>query len=154
MILKTPKAPSMRMTLSDCQKSLAEFAPAGANRVSIIFSGDMRGGENTARLANVRHACAAASRSLFPPGIQRSDSRRSVCRRRTQKPRCRSSGGVQLVQKPRRVSPPQRRKKVQSFSSATCAAKKILLGLQTCELSASGGQRVRCSQAAHPFVKK
>ena len=45
-------------------------------------------------------------------------------------------------------------KKVQSFSSATCAAKKILLGLQTCEPSASGGQRVRCSQAAHPFVKK
>ena len=45
-------------------------------------------------------------------------------------------------------------KKVPSFSSATCAAKRILLGLQTCELSASGGQRVRCSQAAHPFVKK
>ena len=45
-------------------------------------------------------------------------------------------------------------KKVQSFSSATCAAKKILLGLQTCALSASGGQRVRCSQAADPFVKK
>ena len=64
--------------------------------ISIIFSGDMRGGENTARLANVRHACAAASRSLFPPGIQRSDSRRSVCRRRTQKPRCRSSGGCSL----------------------------------------------------------
>ena len=45
-------------------------------------------------------------------------------------------------------------KKVQSFSSATCAAKKILLGLQTCAPSASGGQRVRCSQAADPFVKK
>ena len=45
-------------------------------------------------------------------------------------------------------------KKVQSFSSATCAAKKILLGLQTCAPSASGGQRVRCSQAANPFVKK
>ena len=28
-------------------------------------------------------------------------------------------------------------KKVQSFSSATCAAKKILLGLQTCEPAAS-----------------
>ena len=41
-----------------------------------------------------------------------------------------------------------------SFSSATCAAKKILLGLQTCAPSASGGRRVRCSQAAHPFVKK
>ena len=46
-------------------------------------------------------------------------------------------------------------KKVRSFSSATCAAKKILLGLQTCEPSAGGGGRlVRCSQAANPFVKK
>ena len=45
-------------------------------------------------------------------------------------------------------------KKVQSFSSATCAAKKILLGLQTCAPSAGGGQRVRCSQAANPIVKK
>ena len=45
-------------------------------------------------------------------------------------------------------------KKVPSFSSATCAAKKILLGLQTCAPSAGGGQRVRCSQAANLFVKK
>ena len=39
---------------SDCRKSLAEFAPAGANKVLIIFSGDMCVGENTFRLANVR----------------------------------------------------------------------------------------------------
>ena len=45
-------------------------------------------------------------------------------------------------------------KKVQSFSSATCAAKKILLGLQTCAPSSLGGRRVRCSQAVNPFVKK
>ena len=45
-------------------------------------------------------------------------------------------------------------KKVRSFSSATCAAKKIPFGLQTCAPAASGGQRVRCSQAANPFVKK
>ena len=31
-------------------------------------------------------------------------------------------------------------KKAQSFSSATCAAKKILLGLQTCEPAARGGR--------------
>ena len=37
-----------------CRKSLAEFAPAGANKVLTIFSGDMRVGENTSRLANVR----------------------------------------------------------------------------------------------------
>ena len=47
-----------------------------------------------------------------------------------------------------------RRKKIQSFSPAKCAAEKILLGLQTCALAAKGGQRVRCSQAATPFVKK
>ena len=41
-----------------------------------------------------------------------------------------------------------------SFSSATCAAKKILLGLQTCASPALGGRRVRCSQAANPFIKK
>ena len=44
------------------------LAPAGANRVLIIFSDDMCVGENTSRLANVRvvrHRRAAASRSLF-----------------------------------------------------------------------------------------
>ena len=45
-------------------------------------------------------------------------------------------------------------KKVQSFSPATCAAEKIPLGLQTCAPSVKGGRRVRCSQAANPFVKK
>ena len=59
-----------------------------------------------------------------------------------------------VCQELRRVSPPERRKKVQSFSSATCASKKILLGLQTCAPSAQGRRCVRCSQAAIPFVKK
>ena len=59
-----------------------------------------------------------------------------------------------ICQKPRRVSPPQRRKIFQSFSPATCASEKIHLGLQTCAPSANGGQCVRCSQAANPFVKK
>ena len=35
-----------------------------------------------------------------------------------------------VFQKPHRVSPPRRRKEVRSFSSATCAAKKIPLRLQ------------------------
>ena len=39
---------------SDCQKSLAEFAPAGANKVPSIFAGGMYVGKNTSRLANVR----------------------------------------------------------------------------------------------------
>jgi len=64
------------------------------------------------------------------------------------------SGGFQFVKEPRSLSPLRRRKKAQSFSSATCASKKILLGLQTCAPSAFGGRRVRCSQAANSFVKK
>ena len=36
------------------EKSLAEFAPAGAKKMEIIFSGGVYVGENTARLANVR----------------------------------------------------------------------------------------------------
>jgi len=40
--------------ISDCRKSLAEFAPAGANNVLIIFSGGVNVGENTFRIANVR----------------------------------------------------------------------------------------------------
>ena len=74
--------------------------------------------------------------------------------RNVTKPRCRSSGGVQLVQKPRRVSPPKRRKKVQSFSSATCAAKKILLGLQTCELSVSADSECDAVRPQTPLSKK
>ena len=38
---------------SNFLKASSEFAPAGANRVQFIFSGDMRVGENTSRLANV-----------------------------------------------------------------------------------------------------
>ena len=40
--------------LSDCQRSLAEFAPAGANIVQSIFASGMYVGKNTSRLANVR----------------------------------------------------------------------------------------------------
>ena len=40
--------------LSDCQRSLAEFAPAGANKVQSIFAGGVYVGKNTSRLANVR----------------------------------------------------------------------------------------------------
>ena len=76
-----------------------------------------------------------------------------LCSKRKTAP-AKRPGRLPAVKEPRRVSPPARRKKVQSFSSATCASKKILLGLQTCAPAASGGQRVRCSQAANPFVKK
>ena len=64
-----------------------------------------------------------------------------------------SAGLPQLVQKPRRVSPPQRRKKVRSFSPATCAAEKILLRLQVWNLCAVGAQIMRAADCS-PFVKK
>ena len=52
---------------SDCQKSLAEFAPAGANKVQSIFAGGVYVGKNTlpARKRASESESAAASRSLF-----------------------------------------------------------------------------------------
>ena len=44
-------------------------------------------------------------------------------------------------------------KKVQSFSSATCAAKKILLRLQVWNLCAAGAQIMRAADC-NPLVKK
>ena len=44
----------MRRSLSDCQKSLAEFASADANRIKYVFPGDMCVGKNTYQPANVR----------------------------------------------------------------------------------------------------
>ena len=68
--------------VADCQKSLAEFAPAGANRVSIIFSGDMRVGENTARLANVRaERVRCGEPQPFQTRAQRSGSRLRACQK-------------------------------------------------------------------------
>ena len=81
-------------------------------------------------------------------------SDQSFCVRNAKPPRPFGRGGYLFVKEPRSLLPSERRKEVQSFSSATCASKKIPLGLQTCAPSVSGGQRVRCSQAANPFVKK
>ena len=54
------------MLSSACRKASQSFAPAGANRVLIIFSGDMCVGENTLGSQTCeRSECAAASRSLF-----------------------------------------------------------------------------------------
>ncbi len=52
--------------------------------------------------------------------------------------------------KPRRVSCPQARNSVESFSPATCASEKILLSPQVCESSAKGGQRVRAGGCIPP----
>ena len=74
--------------------------------------------------------------------------------RKAAKNRARQSRRARPVfQKPRSLSPPQRRKKVRSFSSATCAAKKILLRLQVWNLCAGGAQIMRAADC-NPFVKK
>ena len=52
-----------RRLLSDCQRSLAEFEPAGANKVPSIFAGGMYVGKNTSRLANVRAKASALRRA-------------------------------------------------------------------------------------------
>ena len=59
-----------------------------------------------------------------------------MCQRSPAGPSCR---GFQLVKEPRRVSPLWRRKGHNLFSAAACTWTKILLTLQTCELTANGG---------------
>ena len=67
---------------STCQRSLAEFALAGANRVLIIFSGDMCVGENTLRLANVQaKRVRCGEPQPFQPRAQRSGSRLRACQK-------------------------------------------------------------------------
>ena len=68
---KKPAAPKTGAAGTDCQRSLAEFAPAGAKEVKIIFSGGVYVGENTLRAASVESSAAGgrlrrrAQRSLF-----------------------------------------------------------------------------------------
>ena len=65
-----------------CRKSLAEFAPAGANKVLTIFSGDMCVGENTFRLANVRaQRVRCGEPQPFQTRAQRSGSRLRACQK-------------------------------------------------------------------------
>ena len=64
------------------RKSLAEFAPAGANKVQNIFAGGVYVGKNTSRLANVR---AKRVRCGEPQPLQtraqRSGSRLRACQK-------------------------------------------------------------------------
>ena len=130
---------------ADVRRAAHSAAPAQAHR---RVAGDP-GGTG----AHVLHRRARAAAHTAHAGVSDvSRKRQAVC---TEKQRpLHSQWALPAYQKPRSLSPPARRKKVQSFSQATCAAEKILLGLQTCAPFAFGGRRVRCSQAAHPFVKK
>ena len=55
------------------------------------------------------------------------------------------TAGLQAVEKASQSSRPQARIQSNPFSPATCTSEKTLLGLQVCELSAAGGQRVRAA---------
>ena len=58
------------------RKSLAEFAPAGANKVQNIFAGGVYVGKNTSRLANVRaKRVRCGEPQPFQTRAQRSGSR-------------------------------------------------------------------------------
>ncbi len=129
-----PAGSCPRSVGSACPKASQSFAAAAAKESQIIFSGDMCGEENTSRPANPPSKKEYFLTATTPQALARGVS-------------------AQLIQKPRRVSPPQRRKKVKSFSQATCAAEKILLRLQVWNLCAVGAQIMRAADCS-PFVKK
>ena len=60
---------------------------------------------------------------------------------------------LNLSKKPRRVSRPQPRNKLQSFSAAACTSPKILLAERSVELSAIGGQPRREAEC-EPFCRR
>ena len=80
--LKYRKPAGETLPVQPVRKRLAEFAPAGANRVLIIFSGDMCVGENTFRLANVRaQRVRCGEPQPFQTRAQRSGSRLRACQK-------------------------------------------------------------------------
>ena len=65
-----------------CRKSLAEFAPAGANKVQSIFAGGVYVGKNASRLANVRAKRVRCGEPRpFQTRAQRSGSRLRACQK-------------------------------------------------------------------------
>ena len=64
-----------------------------------------------------------------------------------------AQGSLSLSKKPRRVSRPQPRNRIQSFSAAACTSPKILLAERSVELSAFGGQPRRGAEC-NPFCRR
>ena len=58
--------PKVRQKPRRPSKRLAEFAPAGANKVLTIFSGDMCVGKNPSRLVNVHSKSVRCGEPRFP----------------------------------------------------------------------------------------
>ena len=134
-------------------KNLAEFRRRSGERKSRSFSPATCAAEKILLRLQVWNLCALGAQIMRAADCSPFVKKEYFLTAAT--PQSLAHGvSAQLVQKPRRVSPPQRRKKVRSFSSATCAAKKIPLGLQTCAPSALGGRRVRCSRPQTLLSKK
>ena len=135
-------------------RSLAEFASADAKKFQSFSSATCA----AEKIPLGSQTCATRALQRAAVFFRRESSEAilgGACAAGARKnPAAEAAGGVQLVQKPRRVSPPKRRKKVRSFSSATCAAKKILLGLQTCELSVSADSECDAVRPQTPLSKK
>ena len=71
-----------RNRATTCRRSLAEFAPAGANKVQSIFAGGVYVGKNTSRLANVRaKRVRCGEPQPFQTTAQRSGSRLRACQK-------------------------------------------------------------------------
>ncbi|MFR6425039.1 MAG: MATE family efflux transporter [Oscillospiraceae bacterium] len=130
---------------ADVRRAAHSAAAAQAHR---RVAGDPGG--TGAHVLHRRARAAAHAARARASGVSR---KRQSCLYKQQRP-LHSQWALPAYQKPRRVSPPERRKKVRSFSQATCAAGKILLGLQTCAPSAFGGRRVALQSGRKPFVKK
>ena len=138
-----------RLSLS---KSLAEFRRRSGERKSQSFSPATCTAEKILLRLQVWNLCALGAQIMRAADCSPFVKKEYFLTAAT--PQALARGvTAQLVQKPRRVSPPQRQKKVRSFSSATCAAEKILLRLQVWNLCALGAQIMRAADCS-PFVKK
>ena len=153
LIATTPQALARGVTARLVQKPRRVSPPQWRKKVSIIFSGNMCGGENTARPANVRAIRQGGRRRALQqaanPFVKKvllfdSNDPAGSCPRGDG-----SACSKNLVEFRRRSG----ERKSRSFSPATCAAEKILLRLQVWNLCAVGAQIMRAADCS-PFVKK
>ena len=152
MTATTPQALARGVTAQLVQKPRRVSPPQRRKKVSIIFSGDMRGEENTSQAASVEFVGRRRTnyaRSRLQPLCQKvilfdSDNPAGSCPRGDG-----SACSKNLVEFRRRSG----ERKSRSFSPATCAAEKILLRLQVWNLCAVGAQIMRAADCS-PFFKK
>ena len=102
-------------------KASQSLRPQAANRISIIFSGDMCGGENTARPANVRAwRVRCSGPRFFQTRAQRSGSRL----RHTQKPGAITAPGSCSCARDMPPAPPARARRGLPYAPPPCARRR------------------------------